>query len=354
MRGDTVLRSWTTLLWTLLAPMAWASPSYLLPDEQNTIEVFNAASPVVVNVSSLRYARDFFSFDVSEVPAGTGTGFFWDKIGHIVTNFHVIEDANRLLISFKDGSTSEARVVGVEPNKDVAVLRVDKPRQLAFEPLQLANSTTLMVGQKAIAIGSPFGLDQTLTRGVVSALGRQVKGAGGVTIRDMVQTDAAINPGNSGGPLLDSRGFLIGMNTMIYSQTGTSAGVGFAVPANTVQRVVAQIIKYGRTRQPGIGIQAFPDHVTMRLGIKGVALMQVQPNGPAARAGLQGARRVRGGRLILGDVLVAVDKKPIKSFDDLYTAFDAHQVGDEILLTYLRQERTHEVRLKLIDSGDFR
>jgi S1-C subfamily serine protease len=336
----------------LLTLVLASLPSHLLQDEVNTIRVFQEASPVVVNISSLRVERYLFSFDVSQVPAGTGTGFVWDAQGHIVTNFHVIEQASKVLVSFKNGESREASLVGVEPYKDIAVLRAELPTSLTYQPLELANSSQLIVGQKAIAIGSPFGLDQTLTRGVISALGRQVQGIGGVTIRDLIQTDASINPGNSGGPLLDSKGDLIGMNTMIFSRSGTSSGIGFAVPANTIQRVVTQLIKYGRVQQPGLGIQAFPDHVAQRLGLQGVVLMEVVANGPAGRAGLRGTRRARGGRLVLGDVLVSIDGRKIATYDDLYGALDERKIGDEVEVGYQRGGQRAVVRLRLADVED--
>ena len=191
-------------------------------------------------------------------------------------------------ISFKDGTAVEATLVGKERNKDIAVLKLATLPKTPGEPFGLADSSKLQVGQKTIAIGSPFGLDQTVTTGIVSATGRAIPGIGGVSIRDMIQTDASINPGNSGGPLLDSRGYLIGMNTMIYSQSGTSAGVGFAVPSNTIERIVRQLIRYGRVRQPGIGVSAFPDEVTSRIGVEGVIIMEVLPGGPAGSSWTQG------------------------------------------------------------------
>lgn len=336
----------------LLALVFAALPNSLLPDEVNTIQVFQAASPVVVNIGSLRMERDLFLFDVSEVPAGTGTGFLWDNQGHIVTNFHVIEQASKVLVFFKNGESQAAALVGVEPRKDIAVLRAKLPANLSFRPLTIANSSQLLVGQKAIAIGSPFGLDHTLTRGVISALGRQVQGIGGVTIRDMIQTDASINPGNSGGPLLDSQGSLIGMNTMIFSQSGSSAGIGFAVPSNTIQRIVSQIIKFGRVQQPGLGIQVFPDHVAARLGIEGVVLMQVAPRGPAGSVGLRGTKRLRGGRLQLGDVILSINGKKVASYDDLYGLLDNYKIGDEVEVGFLRDGAKTKVRVRLADVED--
>jgi S1-C subfamily serine protease len=329
-------------------------PDYLLPDEVNTIQVFETASPVVVNVSTMRVERYLFSYDTAEVPAGTGSGFVWDQAGHIVTNFHVIQGADKVVVAFKDGKSAPASLVGVEPRKDIAVLKVDMPPGHDVTPMPVANTSGLRVGQKTIAIGSPFGLDQTLTKGVISALGRSIEGVGGVTIRDMIQTDASINPGNSGGPLLDSRGWLIGMNTMIYSRSGGSAGIGFAVPANTIQRIVAQLIKYGRVQQPGMGISAFDESVTSRLGVVGVLLQRVVEGGPAAKAGLQGTYRNRHGQIIFGDLIVAVGDKPVKNYDDLYGALDQMEIGAEVEVTYVRDRKKAKTTVKLVDVQDVR
>jgi S1-C subfamily serine protease len=340
-------------LW-LFAPQALLAQaeasSFLLPNERNTIEIFERMSPRVVNVSNLRYSRTgMFNFDVTEVPAGTGSGFVWDSDGYIVTNYHVIQDADRITISFKNGKTFPAKLVGYEPRKDIAVLRVKPDSLKSLSKMPLADSAKLMVGQKAIAIGSPFGLDQTLTEGVISALGRSIPGAGGVTIKDMIQTDASINPGNSGGPLLDSRGYLLGMNTMIYSESGTAAGIGFAVPANTILRIVTQIIKNGRVIQPGFGLEFFDSSINRQLGIEGLIIRTVNEGGAAARAGLRGTHKTRDGEIILGDVLVAIDGKKVKSYDEFYNMLDGYQVGDTVKVTYMREGRRKIVPIQLID-----
>ncbi len=329
-------------------------PSHLLPDETNTIEVFQNVSPAVVNVSTLVVERYLFSLDTTEVPAGTGTGFVWDKQGHVVTNFHVIKDASKVMVSFKDGKSLPAQVVATEPRKDIAVLRVALPDDHTIHPVEVANSTELLVGQKAIAIGSPFGLDQTLTKGVISALGRQIQGIGGVTIKDMIQTDASINPGNSGGPLLDSRGLLIGMNTMIFSKTGSSAGIGFAVPSNTIKRIVTELLKHGRVKQPGMGISAFPDSMTARMGVEGVLLMDVTQGGPADVAGLKGTKRTRRGEILIGDLIVGVDGKKVATYDDLYSALDERKVGDTVEVSFIRNDKPQKTKVKLVDLQDLR
>lgn len=329
-----------------------APEGYLLEDERNTIDIFTRLSERVVNVSNLRYARvGFFSFDVTEVPVGSGSGFIWDQNGYIVTNYHVIQNADRLTVSFKNGKSLPAKIVGAEPRKDIAVLRV-KPEGLeGFQPMALADSSRLLVGQKAVAIGSPFGLDQTLTKGVISALGRSIPGVGGVQIRDMIQTDASINPGNSGGPLLDSRGYLLGMNTMIFSESGSSAGIGFAVPSATINRIVTQIIKTGRVVQNGIGIEHFDSTINRQLDIEGVIIRSVSPQSTAAKAGIHGTHRAATGEIILGDVIIAVEDKKIRNYDDLYNAFENFQVGESVKITFLREGRRMSASVQLMDEN---
>ncbi len=303
-------------------------PTAKTEDERNTIAVFRGAAPSTVFVTQTRIVVDFLG-DEQEVPAGTGSGFVWDEAGHIVTNYHVVEGARALRVTFQNEKTFEGTLVGVEPRKDIAVVKVDAPREL-LKPVVIAQHTSLEVGQKAIAIGNPFGLDHTLTTGVISALGRQVRGAGGVTIRDMIQIDAAINPGNSGGPLLDSSGSLIGMNTMIFSKSGAYAGIGFAVPATTIGRIVPQIIAKGHAEQLGFDVQIDPlGRLERRFGIRGVAVLAAPPGGAAARAGMQGITQTQQG-LVLGDVITGVDDQKIQDFDDLYNALDQRHPGDEV------------------------
>jgi len=273
----------------------------------------------------------------------------WDDAGHIVTNFHVIADARSLTVSLQDQRTFPARVVGSEPRKDIAVLQIDAPTGALVPIIRHEGRLDLDVGQKVIAIGNPFGLDQTLTTGVISALGRQVEGIGGVKIREMVQTDAAINPGNSGGPLLDSTGRLIGMNTMIFSRSGSSAGIGFAVPATTIARVVPQLIKLGHVEQVGIGVDIDPEQrLERRLGIRGVVVIAARPEGPAAAAGIRGLNRTVTG-IDLGDVIVGIDGKPIENYDDLYNALDTKKPDETIKVTVVREGHNRvEFSMKLV------
>ena len=328
----------------------------LMPDERNTVEVFQKQASKVVYVHRMAHTPHH-RFHRVQIVEGTGSGIIWDKDGHIVTNFHVIEGAEALSITIGH-DTVAVRVIGVEPRKDLAVLQIKSDKVLkqiqAITPFEIVRNSDLMVGQKAIAIGNPYGLDHTLTVGVVSALGRQVPGIAGVTIRDMIQTDASINPGNSGGPLLDSRGRLMGLNTVIYSKSGASAGIGFAVPANDIQRIVVQLIKHGRIKFPGIGIQQTEPTLALSLGIKqGILIANVLPKTPAARAGLRGSLRDAWGRIHLGDVITAVNGHPIHQYDDLYTLLDQMNVGDEVTVTIDREGKLIDHRMKTIDIAAY-
>ncbi len=321
--------------------------SGLLPEERSTIRVFERVSPSVVFVINRGVQRRGFYGRASEVLRGTGSGFVWDRDGHIVTNFHVVQGATALSVMI-DHDEYEAKLLGAEPKRDIAVLKVDiKPGQRRLQPVVLGNDGNLRVGQKVLAIGSPFGLDRTLTTGVVSALGREIVGVGGVTIPDMIQTDASINPGNSGGPLLDSSGRLIGINTMIYSKTGSSAGIGFAVPVRFVRRLVPQIIATGRAVTPVLGVQLFSDDVAKRVGVDGVLIRSVVPNSGAARAGLRGTRESRRGRIVLGDAIIGIDSRRVGDYDDLYNALDNYQPGDEVTVHYVRDGRKQKTRVRL-------
>jgi S1-C subfamily serine protease len=319
----------------------------LSAEEKRDIDVFRRVQPSVVFISSIALRRDIFSLDVQEIPQGAGSGFVWDKQGHIVTNFHVIQEGDRFAITLADQSEWEATVVGVAPDKDVAVVRIKAPADKLM-PLARGTSKNLLVGQRVLAVGNPFGLDHSLTVGVLSALGRELRSPAGRRIRDVIQTDAAINPGNSGGPLLDSRGRLIGVNTAIFSPSGSFAGIGFAVPVDTVSRLVPQLITRGRAVQAGIGVSLIPDRYNRQLGVQGVALADVSADGPARRAGLQGARVARSGRVTVGDVIVAVDGKPVKSEDDLRDAFEAAGVGATVTLTVVRSGAKRDVKLQLV------
>jgi S1-C subfamily serine protease len=330
-----------------LAPTnAVAEDTALLPDERNTISVFQEVAPSVVFITSKVVRQGFFFTDTYEVPAGSGSGFVWDNQGHIVTNYHVVEEASALTVTLSDHSSYEAEKVGEEPSKDVAVLRIKAPGG-KLKPVRIGSSASLQVGQKVVAIGNPFGLDQTLTTGVVSALGREIKASNGRTIQDVIQTDAAINPGNSGGPLLDSRGQLIGINTAIISPSGSSAGIGFAVPVNTVNRIVPELIKYGRISRPGLGIQVVSDAIARRAGITGVIIGDVQRGSAAAKSGLRGLQRNRFGEAYVGDVIIGVNDKPVRNFGELGDALEQYKVGDMVTVKILRDGEQRSVRVQL-------
>ena len=345
----------TQALPTVLPPPTRAEPipplssGAYIEDERNTITVFRETAASAVFVTQKQVMVDYWAGQAVEVPAGSGSGFIWDDQGHVVTNFHVVQNARSLTVTLQDQSTHEAVLRGVEPRKDIAVLKIEVPKE-KLVPIRLRDSKkqTLEVGQKTIAIGNPFGLDHTLTVGIVSALGRSVDGVGGVTIRDMVQTDAAINPGNSGGPLLDSAGYLIGMNTAIFSKSGVSAGVGFAVPASTIQRVVPQIIRTGHAEQISLGIRIdVEQRFERRAGVRGVMVLGVQPGSPAEKAGLKGIERtIRGA--VLGDIIVAIDGKPIDDYDDFYNTLDAHQAGEKVKVKVRRGDQFLELTSELV------
>ena len=321
----------------------------LAADEKATIALFENASPSVAYVTTMGLRSDIWGLSVTEVPEGTGSGFVWDSAGHVVTNLHVVQSAvngGSVSVRLYDQSTWRARIIGYDPDSDLAVLRIQAPTG-RLHPIALGTSHDLKVGQKTFAIGNPFGLDETLTTGVVSALGRAIKSESGHKIDEVIQTDAAVNPGNSGGPLLDSAGRLIGVNTAIISNSGSSAGIGFAIPVDTVNRVVPQIIKSGHVIRPKLGVIPVPDTVNERLGLKGVMIRAVEPNSSAAAAGLQGISTTDDGRILLGDVITKIGDKAVHSGDDLMNALDHYKVGDKIQVTYQRGDEEHTVTVTL-------
>ena len=311
----------------------------LAEDEQNNIAVFRTASVSTVHITTLEAARNFFSLDVLQIPRGTGSGFLWDDRGHVVTNFHVIQGANAAHVTLSDQSNWRATLVGAFPDRDLAVLRIDAPKD-KIKPISIGTSKDLVVGQKVYAIGNPFGLDQTLTTGIVSALNREIESVTRRAIRGVIQTDAAINPGNSGGPLLDSAGRLIGVTTAIASPSGAFAGIGFAIPVDEVNRVVPRLIADGKFIRPALGIQAAPPAFQTALGIKnGVAVVGVLPKSPAAAAGIQPFQRAPSGELMVGDIITAMDGKPIATLDELLAALEQRQPGDTVKLTLVRADK---------------
>ncbi|HXH24156.1 MAG TPA: trypsin-like peptidase domain-containing protein [Vicinamibacterales bacterium] len=334
---------------TAAAPRPVVSRPPLGADERATIELFERARESVVYITTQTRVIDPWTRNIFSIPRGTGSGFLWDERGHIVTNYHVVSGASGARIRMSDGRDVSASLVGVSAAHDLAVLRVavnNPPR-----PLPIGTSHDLQVGQKTFAIGNPFGLDWTLTTGIISALDRSLPTEDGRgLIQHLIQTDAAINPGNSGGPLLDSAGRLIGVNTAIYSPSGASAGVGFAVPVDTVNRVVPQLIARGKYVRPALGIEVDEDLnrlVSARLGVTGVAVLRVRPGSGAAAAGLRGIRTLADGSVEPGDIIVAIDGQPVDSVARLLGRLDDHAVGDTVRVTVVRSNTRREVTVRL-------
>lgn len=328
----------------------------LAADEQNTINVFEQNSPSVVYITTVERVLNVWTRDVREVPSGTGSGFVWDKTGYIVTNNHVVEGHKTAKVRLSDQRVLDAVVVGTSPEHDLAVLKL-KDAKDALPPVQVGASNNLQVGQKVFAIGNPFGLDHTLTSGIISALGRSLEdedGGSNSSMNGLIQTDAAINPGNSGGPLLDSAGRLIGVNVAIYSPSGASAGIGFAIPVDTVNRVVPRLIKEGRYTRAALGItmnDGVSQKITDKLDTTGVLVLNVVPDSPAARAGIRGTQLTDNDELVLGDIVQAIDDKPIKTISDLTEVLDNYSLGSKVRIKLLRdgkEELELEVTLDLL------
>jgi len=315
-------------------------------DEQATIAVYKRCAPSVVHITSLAQKAGSIRLNVQQVPRGTGSGFIWDSAGRVVTNYHVVEPGNAWEVTLNDHSTWKARLVGAYPDKDLAVLQIDAPEG-KLKPIDVGTSDDLQVGQTVFAIGNPFGLDQSLTKGIISALNREIESVTERPIRGVIQTDAAINPGNSGGPLLDTYGRLIGVNTAIASPTGAYAGIGFAIPVDEVNRIVPQIIAHGKIVQPGIGAQFAGDDLARRLRVSGVLVLDVNPGSEAEKAGLRPTRRDIRGDIIRGDIIQAVNDKPVKTTKDLFDALEQYKVGDTVKLKMLRGQDTVELSVKL-------
>ncbi|QDZ17821.1 trypsin-like serine protease [Chloropicon primus] len=370
----------------------------LTPEEKNTVSVFQKAKEGVVFITNLTNRQDLFTLDLKEIPQGAGSGFVWDDQGHIVTNFHVIKGASDVQITFQDQKVKHGRVVGYDEDRDIAILQVDEealdagsrsveadtvglglgpPASIKGDkarggtnsgaeaqkgglggnadgiakPLPRGSSELLVVGQRVYAIGNPFGLDHTLTQGIVSGLGREITSGTGRPIYDVIQTDAAINPGNSGGPLLDSEGNVVGINTAIYSSTGTSAGVGFAIPIDPINLFVDQILKYGRVTQPILGISFAPDQLVDELGIEGILVLNAIEGGPASKAGMQATTRDSFGRLVLGDIVVGINGTECKNSSDLYRVLNKLAVGDVVSLSIIRGNSKQAIDVTLMDSN---
>jgi putative serine protease PepD len=325
-------------------------------DEQNNIEIYRTLSPGVVNIHSTSYARDFFGF--VEPQEGSGSGSILDQEGNILTNYHVVERAQKLSVSFGGQKVYTARVIGGDPDTDLAVIRlIEKPRE-ALTVVPLGDSDRLSVGQKVLAIGNPFGLDRTLTTGVISGLQRPIRARNGRPIEGAIQTDASINPGNSGGPLLDSHGRMIGINSQILSPSGASAGVGFAVPVNIAKRIVPQLVKSGVVNRPKLGIntrdvQALRSQVELPVS-EGAIIWQLADGGAADNAGLRGLTQNENGDVELGDIIVGIAGEKVANTDDLYRILDKHQVGETVTVDIVRNGKKMSVPVRLQGAADAR
>ncbi|MCY3930617.1 MAG: trypsin-like peptidase domain-containing protein [Acidobacteria bacterium] len=320
--------------------------SGLLPEERATVNLFRETQPSVVYITTLaRQSRvDFFGRRFDRVQDGTGSGFLWDDRGHVVTNFHVIRNADTYQVTLHDQTTWPATFVGQDEEMDLAVLRIEAPAE-ALRPIPVGASSDLQVGQSVLAIGNPFGLDYTLTTGVISALDREVQSIGGRELQGVIQTDAAINPGNSGGPLLDSSGRLIGVNTQIVSSGGAWAGIGFAIPVDTVNWVVPELIAHGRVNRPQLGV-TLVEGARVRPQVDGVLVLEVVRNSGADRAGLRPTRRTRQG-IILGDVITAIEGQPVQSVSDIRALLERQQPGDSVTVSLLRGDEETEAEVRL-------
>lgn len=327
----------------------------LAADELATIELFKQASPSVVHIMNLAVQRDMVNPDADAlgIPQGSGSGFVWDEKGYIVTSFHVIETAEAAKVTLSDRSRWDARLVGKVPDKDIAVLKIEAPAE-KLHPILLGTSENLQVGQKVFAIGNPYGLDQTLTTGVISGLGREIRSVTQRPIQGVIQTDAAVNPGNSGGPLLDSAGRVIGVNTAIYSPSGGSAGIGFAVPIDPIRWIVPQLIRHGKVERVGMGISYWDDIVTARLGLEGVLVRDVVAGSPAADAGIRPTEFEKSKPTRPGDLIVAINGKSIRNSLDLYRILDQFKEGDTVKVTVRREKGDVDlpVTLKTLKVSD--
>lgn len=355
----TVLTALFTVGYLAVGIDAWAQKTQaegpsLSPEEQIVISVYKHASPGVVHITSTAMAYDVFFNPVPQ--KGSGTGFIVDDRGYILTNNHVVEEADSLEVTLTDKSKVSAKLIGRDPSNDLAVIKISVPREKLF-PLKLGSSDALQVGQMAIAIGNPFGLDRTVTRGVVSSMGRTLRSGSGRQIRGIIQTDAPINPGNSGGPLLNSRGEVIGINSAIYTPSGGSVGIGFAIPIDTAKRLLPQLIAKGRISHPWLGVAGLDITSEVASALKlpvrqGIVVMQVSPKGPVDRAGIRGStRKARVGNMLVGvggDIIVAVEGRKVTSIDDLTAFLDGERkVGDQVKIEVLRDGRPLALSVRL-------
>jgi 2-alkenal reductase len=340
--GDRLFRSY---VYVVDEPKIVTPEGKLSDWEKSNIELFRAASGSVAYITTEQVR--FNPFRGATVAQGAGSGFIWDKAGHVVTNFHVIEGANTVYVQLHAGDPMRAGVIGGAAEYDVAVVRLQNPPR-DLQPLPIGTSKSLSVGQATFAIGNPFGLSRTLTTGIVSAVERHLPTAQGREIRGVIQTDAAINPGNSGGPLLDSSGRLIGVNTAIISESGSSTGIGFAIPVDLINRVVPQIIKHGRAPQPGIGIAPADESVAAQLGVRGIVVVGVRRGSPADQAGIH---PFDPRSAAVGDIIVAADGQRTQTAADLAAVLEDTGVGNEVTLRIIRGDAEREVKVRVIDLG---
>jgi len=329
-------------------PRPIAAPREPTSEEKTRIDIYKKAKASVVHIASAQQVRDRFTLNIQQVPKGSGTGFFWDEKGRVVTNYHVVRGASRLLVTLDDHTSVSVKRVENDAARDLAVLWTDAPAAKCI-PLPLGESSKLQVGQGVLAIGNPFGLDQSLSAGIISALSRAMKNEDGSIMRGLIQTDAAINPGNSGGPLLDSSGRLIGVNAAIISPSGASAGIGFAIPVDIVNSVVPRLISGAKEARPSLGIDEAPDQWAKQRGVTGALILDVLPDGPAAKAKLRPTRRDEDtGDILWGDVIVGIDEHPVRSAKELYSLLAGnYKVGQEVTVHILRDDEKQDVKLTL-------
>lgn len=335
-----------SLLFSYSSSLAQEPYPAMTEEERLSIAIYEDHQDSVVYVTNRALRRDPFSRRVYERTAGSGTGFVWDESGHIITNYHVIDGAAEVLITLPNGDVTEAELIGIAPERDLAVLRIDVGEE-ALTPIPLGDSDRLLVGHRVFAIGNPFGLDTTLTTGVISALDRTITSPSERLIQGVIQTDAAINPGNSGGPLLNSSGVLIGINTAIFSPSGANAGIGFAIPVNTLKRTVPELIEFGRIQRPILGIELAPRRFAQRWGINGLPIARVGEGTSAYQAGIRGLTRDRFGRLKLGDIIVSINGQLIRSTDDLLSLLEDSEYGETLLIDLIRNEDAVTVEVTL-------
>lgn len=331
------------------APRAVVARGDLLEIEKANIAIYEQATPSLVQITNLAVRGEVFGLNVQEVPKGVGSGFVWDDDGHIVTNYHVVQGAGAARVTLSDSAKTqlEAERLWAEPNLDIAVLSVNVSKG-KLKPIVIGTSHDLKVGQMVFALGDPFGLNGSMSTGIVAALGREIKSVTERPISGVIQTTAPLNPGNSGGPLLDSAGRLIGMNTAILSPTGAFAGIGFAIPVDELNRVVPQLIKHGKIVRPFLGVRPVEDQIAHELGVdSGALILKVVPGSPAEQAGLRETTRGANGRIVLGDVIVAVDGKAVKNARDLSRVLGEYQAGDTVTLTVRRNGEEQQLKATL-------